>query len=103
MLSSLNLTTGYNDGVINLQIQLKLSTRNMIQKERSVLRDELVATLEAEGITILRNNIAYLGVFNPANGIFVDTCPEKLLLDFTKLSLIKGHFAKNKGYELELI
>jgi hypothetical protein len=100
MLSSFNLSTGYEEGVINIKIQLKLSSRNMTPEDRKINRDTMVSILEDEEIQIISKNTAYLGTYDPVGDNFINTSPKKLLQDFVKLSLIKGHYANNKGYRI---
>lgn len=103
MLSSVNLSTGYSDGEISLEIQLKLSSRNMTKEERERNRDMLVMDLEREGIEIVKKNTVYFGKYDITNDEFIDTTSEKFLEQLIKVAIIKGHYMKNKGYELTIL
>ncbi len=103
MLSSVNLSTGYSDGEISLEIQLKLSSRNMTKEERERNRDMLVMDLEREGIEIVKKNTVYFGKYAITNDEFIDTTAEKFLEQLIKVAIIKGHYMKNKGYELTIL
>lgn len=103
MLTSVNLTKGYSDGKIKLQIQLRLSNRNMTKEERAKLRDMLVFDVENEGIRIAGKNTVYFGEYDVSKEDFIDTNPKKFLEELVKVAIIKGHYMKNKGYELKAL
>lgn len=103
MLTSVNLSTGYLDGEISLMIQLKLSSRNMTKEEREKFRDMLVADIEREGIEIKGENTVYFGKYDITDDKFIDTTPERFIEHLIKVAIIKGHYMKNKGYELSII
>ena len=44
-----------------------------------------------------------MGIFDIDKWRFVNTTPEKFLNDFIVISLLKGHFQGNKGYQLEIL
>ena len=103
MLTSVNLSTGYTDGVINLEILLKLSTRDMTKEERNEYRDMLVVDIEREGIEIIKKNTVYLGKYDVVKDEFIDTNAKTFLEQLIKVAVIKGHYMKNKGYELSIL
>ncbi|WP_160691671.1 hypothetical protein [Clostridium sp. C2-6-12] len=103
MLTSVNLSTGYSDEEIDLEIQLKLSSRDMTKDDRQRYRDMLVADVEREGVEIRKLNTVYFGKYNVENNYFIDTTPEKFLEQLIKVAIIKGHYMKNKGYELKML
>ena len=92
MLSSFNLSKGYNDGVIDIKIQIKVSTQRLTKEERKQKRDYILDRLEQEGLSILARNIVYLGTYNPTDDAFINTTPEKLMIGFMKICLLKGDF-----------
>lgn len=53
MLSSFNLNKGYNDGVIDIKIQIKVSTQKLTKEEREQKRDYIIGKLEEEGLNII--------------------------------------------------
>lgn len=103
MLTSVNLSKGYSDGEISLEIQLRLSSRNMTQGERESNRDMLVVDIEREGIEIIKKNTVYFGKYDVINNKFIDTTAEKFLEQLIKVAIIKGHYMKNKGYRLTIL
>lgn len=92
MLSSFNLSKGYNDGVIDIKIQIKVSTQKLTKEEREQKRDYIIDKLEEEGLNIIPKNTVYLGAYDPINNNFINTTPEKLMIDFLKVCLLKGNF-----------
>ncbi|MBN9646947.1 hypothetical protein J0L31_08085 [Terrisporobacter glycolicus] len=92
MLSSFNLSTGYNEGVIDIKLQIKVSTQKLTKEEREQKRDYILQRLEEEGLSILPKNIVYLGTYDPKDEVFIDTTPEKLMIDFLKICILKGDF-----------
>ncbi len=103
MLTSVNLSTGYSDGEINLKIQVKLSNRNITKEEREQYREMMLSDIESEGIDILPKNTVYFGKYDTINERFIDTTPEKFLEQLIKVALIKGYYMKNKDYELSML
>lgn len=49
------------------------------------------------------NNDILFGIFNLKTKKFLNTTAEKFLQDFLVVSILKGHFMANKGYEIELL
>lgn len=92
MLSSFNLSKGYNDGVIDMKIQIKVSTQKLTKEERVEKRDYILDRLDEEGLNILPRNTVYLGTYNPIDDTFINTTPDKLMVDFLKVCLLKGDF-----------
>lgn len=54
-------------------------------------------------IDVGENNDIVLGIFDPSSAKFVNTTPERFINDFLMVSLLKGHFQGNKGYQLEVL
>lgn len=92
MLSSFNLSKGYNDGLIDIKIQIKISTQKLTKEEREYKRDYILDRLDQEGLSILPRNTVYLGTYNPTDDTFIKTTPDKLMIDFMKICLLKGDF-----------
>ena len=103
MLTSVNLSKGYSDGEISLEIQLKLSSRNMTKEQRERYRDMLVSDIEKQGVEIRKLNTVYFGKYDITDDKFIDTTPNKFLEQLIKVAIIKGHYMKNKGYEVEIL
>lgn len=103
MLVSVNLTTGYSDGQISFKIPLKFSNRNLTQEERVQYRDLMIDDVQYEKMVIIPSNTVYLGKYDTIAGRFVDTTAEDFLKQFIKVALIKGHYAKNKDYEMRML
>jgi len=49
------------------------------------------------------NNDIIFGVFDLNKKVFLNTTSAKFLQDFLIVSILKGHFMANKGYEIELL
>lgn len=49
------------------------------------------------------NNDIVFGIFDLNQKAFLNTTSEKFLQDFLVVSILKGHFMANKGYEIELL
>jgi len=103
MITSLNLSTGYTDGEISLQIQLKLSNRNITREEREQYREMMLSDIESEGIVIMPKNTVYFGKYDTINEKFINTTPERFLEQLLQVALIKGHYMKNKDYQLPML
>lgn len=102
MLFSVNLTTGYKQGRIDLEQLLKYSSRVLSPSERTKACYDSLAILCMEGIKIIGEKKVHIGTYDVINEKFVDTTPEKFLLDMIKVGLIKGHYSQNKGFSLKL-
>lgn len=104
MITSLNLTTGYSDGEISLQIQQKLSlNRNITREEREQYQEMMLNDIESEGIVIMPKNTVYFGKYDTINAEFINTTPERFLEQLLIVTLIKGHYMKNKDYQLPML
>ena len=107
MTFSVNLTTEReNDRVIHLNQKLKFAERYDGSKEaaRAYRREKqaaLAELLRELGMDVSEDNKVRLGTFDPRARRFSDTTPERFLNDFLVVSIIKGHFQGNKGYQLE--
>ena len=101
MLTSVNLSTGYSDGRVELKIQLKLSARNMTKEERACLRDLMVLDIENKGIEVEGTNTVCFGEYDVIEDKFIGSTPERFLEELIKVAIIKGHYMQNKGYELK--
>ena len=49
------------------------------------------------------SNNLILGIFDPVLKKFVNTTAHQFLNDFIVVSILKGHFQGNKGYQLEIL
>ena len=109
MTFSVNLTTEKeDDNVINLVQKIKFieqykGDEKLAKAHRQRKQIILCNLLNKLGYFVSENNELVLGSFNPIKGKFLDTTPEKFLNDFLVVSLLKGHFQGNKGYQLEIL
>jgi len=106
MLFSINLTTEKEaSGIISLDQQIKFSEgRGANSKETRRQKQQLLCdVLLSEGFLIFGSAVLVLGTFDTHRSVFLDTTPDKFLLDFIRVSILKGHFMGNKGYQLETI
>ncbi len=109
MTFSLNLTTEKeSDNVIFLTQKIKFAERydgddKRAQAHRRQKQIVFCDMLRNLGFEITENNDIILGIFDPQSEELVNTSPEKFLNDFIVVSIIKGHFQGNKGYQLEIL
>lgn len=109
MTFSLNLTTEKeSEDTIYLtqkikfveQYQGSLKLAQAHRRQKQIVFCELLQRL---GYDITDNNELILGIFDPSKGRLVNTSKEVFLNDFIVVSLLKGHFQGNKGYQLEIM
>jgi len=109
MLFSVNLSTEKDaKGAIFLTQKLKFSGRFTGNEKLAAAHRRMKQSIFAELLRKLHydvtdNNDVILGIFDTNQGKFVNTTPEKFLEDFIAISILKGHFMGNKGYELEIM
>lgn len=106
---SVNLTTEKESPeVIYLINKIKFSEKHQGDKKSNKANRQqkqilFAGILRKLNIQVSDNNEITLGIFNPKKGVFIDTTPSKFLQDFLIISILKGHFMGNKGYNLEII
>jgi len=71
-----------------------------IRRQKQILLCQLLRKI---GIDVTDNNDVILGIFEPETKKLLNTMPELLLNNFLAISILKGHFQGNKGYELDII
>ena len=109
MTFSVNLTTEKeSENVIYLTQKIKFAEQykgsaqiakaHRLQKQ--IVLADLLRKLKFE---ITDNNDLILGIFDPIKKQFINTSPDKFLNDFLVVSILKGHFQGNKGYQLEIL
>lgn len=109
MTFSVNLTTEKEtDNVIFLTQKIKFAeqyegSEKLAQAHRRQKQIVLSDILRKLGLEVTENNDIILGIFDPATSSFVNTSADKFLNDFIAVSLLKGHFMGNKGYEFEIL
>lgn len=109
MLFSINLTTEKEvNGSIFLTQKIKFSDRHegsgiLAKQYRRMKQIVFVSMLRKLGYDVTDNNDIILGIFDTKKKQFLNTTSELFLKDFLVISLIKGHFMGNKGYELEIM
>ncbi len=109
MTFSINLTTSKEDhDEILLKQQIKFIERHPGEskvKAQSIRREKqrsFVNLLRRLGYDVNNNNEPMLGIFNSTNNKFIKTSPKRFLNDFLVVSILKGHYQGNKGYQLDL-
>jgi len=109
MTFSINLTTSKeNQNEIPLKQQIKFIERypgKSKVRAQSIRREKqrsFVNLLRRLRYDVNNNNEPMLGVFNPTNNKFIKTSPKGFLNDFLVISILKGHYQGNKGYQLDL-
>ncbi|MFB5281804.1 HNH endonuclease [Peribacillus sp. Hz7] len=108
-LFSMNLTTEKDTkGSIFFVQKIKFSERLEGHSEatkafRRMKQQVFSGMLHKLGFDITETNDLFLGVYDTKTGTFLNTTPEKFISDFLMISLLKGHFMGNKGYQLEIL
>ena len=109
MTFSVNLTTEKeSDNVIYLTQKIKFSeqykgSEKLAQAHRRQKQIVFCEQLKKLGFDVTDNNDIILGIFVPTKKQLVNTSLEKFLNDFIVVSILKGHFQGNKGYQLEIL
>ncbi len=109
MTFSVNLTTEKeSENVIYLTQKIKFAERyvgsqELAQAHRRQKQIVFCDLLRNLGFDITDNNDLILGIFDPSSNKLVNTSADKFLNDFILVSIIKGHFQGNKGYQLEIL
>ena len=62
-----------------------------------------VTYLKKLGFDMTENSDLILGIFDPIKKQLLNTSIDKFLNDFIVVSILKGHFQGNKGYQLEIL
>jgi hypothetical protein len=74
-----------------------------IAKSHRRLKQYLLAEiLNNIGIDITDNNDVVFGIYDLNSSQFLNTSAEKFIHDFLVVTILKGHFMANKGYEIEI-
>lgn len=109
MTFSVNLTTEKeSENVIFLTQKIKFSeqyrgSEKLAQAHRRQKQIVFCEQLKKLGYDLTDNNDIILGIFDPSKKQLVNTSFEKFLNDFIVISILKGHFQGNKGYQLEIL
>ena len=109
MTFSMNLTTEKeSENIIYLTQKLKFAERykgsqelaKAHRRQKQIVFAELLTKL---GMDVTDNNQLILGIYDPKKKEFANTNAEQFLNDFIVVSILKGHFQGNKGYQLEIL
>ncbi|WP_223649771.1 HNH endonuclease [Hymenobacter psoromatis] len=109
MTFSVNLTTEKeSDNVIYLTQKLKFAEQyqgssQLAQAHRRQKQIVFCDLLKKLGFDVTENSDLILGIFDPVEKQLVNTSIDKFLNDFIVVSILKGHFQGNKGYQLEIL
>ena len=91
MLTSVNLTNGYQNNKIIFDIQIKItSPHNISKEERKFIRDECVKDLREYGLNIDKKNHAYLGEYDICTREFFNTTPEYFIKNLLVIGICKN-------------
>ncbi|MCB0540030.1 MAG: HNH endonuclease [Chitinophagales bacterium] len=108
MIFTINLSR-HKDESSQLSLTSKLTFTQQLDghKDLAISHRKLKQYLFAEilnnlGYDITDNNDILFGIFDLKTNEFLTTSAEKFLNDFLVVSILKGHFMANKGYEIEL-
>jgi hypothetical protein len=109
MTFSINLSTEKeSNNIIFLTQKIKFTERYEGSKElaESHRRQKQIVfcnLLSKLGLEVTDNNDLILGIFDPEKQELINTSPKQFLNDFIVVSILKGHFQGNKGYQLEIL
>ncbi|MDO9155065.1 MAG: HNH endonuclease [Paludibacter sp.] len=109
MTFSVNLTTEKeSENVIYLTQRIKFAEQyegsaTLAQAHRRQKQIVFCDLLRKLGFDITDNSDLILGIFDPTKKSLVNTSVDKFLNDFIVVSILKGHFQGNKGYQLEIL
>lgn len=109
MVFSLNLTMQKESGSkIHLAQKIKFiepHPGNPLLAQNHRRQKQLVFSqqLRKLGYNVSENNDLSLGFYDPIREKLIDTTARDLLNDFLVISILKGHYQGNKGYQLEII
>jgi hypothetical protein len=109
MTFSVNLTTEKeSENVIYLTQKIKFAERytgnaKLAQAHRRQKQIVFCDLLHKLGFDITDNSDLILGIFDPKSKQLINTSADKFLNDFIVVSILKGHFQGNKGYQLEIL
>lgn len=95
-----NIARYYEEDVLLLRHHLKISTIKLSPQQREANLQKILLLTEEEGLEI-DGKVVILGRYLYGEGVFKDKSFGQFLLDFVKLSIIKGHFMTNKGYAIK--
>lgn len=101
LLFSVNLSSGEDGQLIVLKQQIRLSTRKINKAERENNTQLTILALEKEKYFIDGNRWIHVGAYDKTKKKFIDTTADKFINDFIKISLIKGHYSRNKGFSIQ--
>ena len=109
MTFSVNLTTEKeSDNVIYLTQKIKFAEQyegnsQLAQAHRRQKQIVFCDLLKKLGFDMTENSDLILGIFDPIKKQLLNTSIDKFLNDFIVVSILKGHFQGNKGYQLEIL
>ena len=109
MTFSVNLTTEKeSDNVIYLTQKIKFAEQyegssTLAQAHRRQKQIVFCDLLKKLGFDMTENSDLILGIFDPIKKQLLNTSIDKFLNDFIVVSILKGHFQGNKGYQLEIL
>lgn len=95
-----NIARYYEEDVLLFRHHLKISTIKLSPEQREKNLQKILVMAEAEGVET-DGKVVILGRYLYKETMFKDNDFADFLLAFTKLSIIKGHFMSNKGYEVK--
>lgn len=70
------------------------------RRQKQIVFCDLLRKLDFD---ITENSDLILGIFDPTKRQLANTSIDKFLNDFIVVSILKGHFQGNKGYQLEIL
>lgn len=106
---SVNLTTEKDsDNAIFLTQKIKFveqykGSSQLAEAHRRQKQIVFCDILKKVGFVVTENSDLVLGIFDPVKKQLLNTSIDKFLNDFIVVSILKGHFQGNKGYQLEIL
>jgi hypothetical protein len=108
MIFTINLSSNRDsEDQLFLTSKFRFTQQPKGHKELATAHNKLKQYLFAEilynlDFDITDNNDIIFGIYDLGSKKFLTTSPEKFISDFLVVTILKGHFMANKGYEIEL-
>lgn len=77
--------------------------KELVNAHRNLKQQLFADLLNNLDFDLTDNNDVVFGIFDLNKKMFLNTTSEKFLQDYLVVSILKGHFMANKGYEVELL
>ena len=90
MWTSVNLSKGQIDDMIEFDIQIRVTAPQSDSKEqRATRRDAIITELKKCGLKVDKRNHVYFGAYNIVSGEFINTNAEQFIKDLVTIAICK--------------